>query len=403
MATAIYTDSPLHVFYSYAHEDQQLCDKLEKALAPLEREGLIQGWHDRQIGAGTEWKDSIDKNLEAAQIILLLVSADFLASDYCYDKEMKRALEKHEAGEARVIPVILRSVDWTRAPFGKLLALPTGGKPVTSWANRDEAFANIALGIRAVAEEITGAAETSQPGKGSLKLSSLKAQDKGPDISLVDVIVRNTGSSESVIHTAEFDVIEARPKALGAHPMYFASTYQYNVLMTPSDKCVTVDVSQVVPAKRVDRFQIILGLGIEEKDYRGPIGIGWIIDPDTDTKLVYLDTKMKLRLVYDENKILESPPFAFRVYAPGAGFKADKIAGLKLEDKIRLLSDKDINVVQSVVEVLGSIGGPAVLQALRDLQASNLGYLRDKYFRERLDEVIEHLANLSAEKAEPTS
>src|SRR5437660_37618 len=139
MTAAIYIGSPLQVFYSYAHEDQQLRDKLERALTPLEREGLIQGWHDRQIGAGTEWKDSIDKNLEAAQIILLLVSADFLASDYCYDKEMKRALEKNEAGEARVIPIILRPVDWTRAPSVKLLALPTGGKPVTSWANRDEA------------------------------------------------------------------------------------------------------------------------------------------------------------------------------------------------------------------------------------------------------------------------
>ena len=112
MAGAPDAPRPIEVFFSYSHEDEELRDQLEKHLAILKRQGVITGWHDRKIGAGTEWKDQIDEHLESAQVILLLVSADFLASDYCYDRELKRAMERHEAGEAREIPVILRSVDW---------------------------------------------------------------------------------------------------------------------------------------------------------------------------------------------------------------------------------------------------------------------------------------------------
>jgi hypothetical protein len=100
------------------------------------------------ISAGDEWKGEIDDNLEQADVILLLISSDFLASDYCWDVETKRALERHDAGEARVIPVILRTVDWQGAPFGKLQAKPKDAKPVDQWANEDEAFTDIARGIR---------------------------------------------------------------------------------------------------------------------------------------------------------------------------------------------------------------------------------------------------------------
>ena len=144
----------IEVFYSYAHRDEPLRTELDKHLSLLERQGVIAGWHDRRITAGTEWAGAIDAHLQRAQIILLLVSADFLASDYCYDVELQRAMARHEAGEARVIPIILRAVDWQRAPFGKLQALPQDGRPITSWPNQDEAFLDVARGIRAVAEEI---------------------------------------------------------------------------------------------------------------------------------------------------------------------------------------------------------------------------------------------------------
>ncbi|MCI0662643.1 MAG: toll/interleukin-1 receptor domain-containing protein [Acidobacteria bacterium] len=145
---------PIEIFYSYSHEDEILRVKLEKHLSVLRRNGMIKGWHDRNISAGTEWKDSISEHLESARVILLLVSSDFLASDYCYDKEMMRAMERHEKGSARVIPVILRKCDWQDAPFGKLQALPKDAKPVKSWGDIDEALVDVVTGLRRVIAEI---------------------------------------------------------------------------------------------------------------------------------------------------------------------------------------------------------------------------------------------------------
>lgn len=137
------------VFFSYTHVDESLRDQLEIHLSLMKREGLITAWHDRRIVAGSDLDDSIDEQLKRADIILLLVSANFIASEYCFATEMKRAMERHKAGEARVIPVILRACDWHSAPFGKLNAVPTDGRPVTSWPNQDEAFTDIAKSIRA--------------------------------------------------------------------------------------------------------------------------------------------------------------------------------------------------------------------------------------------------------------
>ena len=142
------------MFYAYSHKDEALRDELEEHLALLKRQGYIVGWHDRRIGAGEEWKGQLDKNLEESQIILLLISPSFLASDYCYDIETKRALDRHDKGEATVIPVILRSVDWRNSPFGKLRALPSNARPVTVWENRDEVFTNIAQGLRRTIDEL---------------------------------------------------------------------------------------------------------------------------------------------------------------------------------------------------------------------------------------------------------
>ena len=138
------------VFYSYASADELPRVELEKHLALLKREGLLETWSFRNIDAGQEWKKVIDNNLNAASIILLLISADFLASDYCWDIELKRALERHDRGEAVVIPVILRPCDWKSAPFAKLQALPESGRPVTNWRPRDRAWANVVAGLRRI-------------------------------------------------------------------------------------------------------------------------------------------------------------------------------------------------------------------------------------------------------------
>lgn len=147
----------IEVFYSYAQPDEPYRNELEKHLSILKRQGFIATWHYRKITAGTEWEREIDKHLNKAQLILLLVSPDFIASDYCYDVEVKRALERHELGEARVIPIILRPIEWQYTPFSKLQALPSNNKPVISWSGRvgrDNAFQDIAKGIRAVVKEL---------------------------------------------------------------------------------------------------------------------------------------------------------------------------------------------------------------------------------------------------------
>ncbi len=146
----------LKVFFCYAHEDELLLKKIQMQLKPLQRQGLIELWHDREINAGMEWEHEIGKQLNYAQIILLMISPDFMNSEYCYNVEVKQAIERHKRGEARVIPVILRPIHW-QAEFGMLQALPKDGLPVTdsAWHNVDEACFNIAEGVRNVAKELS--------------------------------------------------------------------------------------------------------------------------------------------------------------------------------------------------------------------------------------------------------
>lgn len=146
----------IKVFYSYAHQDESLRNELEKHLSMLKRQGVITTWYDRKVTAGTEWTYEIDTHLNTAQIILFLISPDFLASDYCYDVEVKQALKRHRAGEATVIPVFLRPVFWENTPFKDVQALPKDGRPIyhPNRYRRDKAFLDVALGILEVVEGI---------------------------------------------------------------------------------------------------------------------------------------------------------------------------------------------------------------------------------------------------------
>jgi len=145
---------PVDLFCSYSHKDETLREELDTHLALLRRRGVLNPWHDRRIAASDDWKESIDGHLESADIVLLLISPDFMASDYCYDVEMTRAMERHQSGAAKVVPVIARSVDLEGAPFATIQALPKDAKPVTSWPNRDEAWTDVAKGIRKLAETV---------------------------------------------------------------------------------------------------------------------------------------------------------------------------------------------------------------------------------------------------------
>lgn len=150
------------VFMSYSHKDEELRDELEVQLAMLKRQGLVDVWHDRRLLPGDHLDWTISEELDRADIILLLVSPDFLASDYCYKIEQGRALKRHREGTARLISVILRPCDWIHTELQGFLVTPKDGKPVTRWPDRDEAFLNVAQSIRRAIEEIGLAGEPRQ-------------------------------------------------------------------------------------------------------------------------------------------------------------------------------------------------------------------------------------------------
>ncbi|HLX57960.1 MAG TPA: FxSxx-COOH system tetratricopeptide repeat protein [Ktedonobacteraceae bacterium] len=149
----------LEVFIAYSHQDTELCDALGKHLSELKRQGIISSWSDGALLSGAEWEWHIRQHLNTAQIILLLVSADFMASDFSYSAEMARALERHQADEARVIPILLRPADWQGAPFAVLQVLPRDGKPVVMWPTLNGALAHVMQGIRAAINNLARAAQ----------------------------------------------------------------------------------------------------------------------------------------------------------------------------------------------------------------------------------------------------
>jgi CheY-like chemotaxis protein len=151
--------APVSVFYSYAHEDESLLAELRGHLKILERRGVLAAWHDRRIVAGQDWAGAIDEHLRSAELVLLLVSKDFIESDYIMGTELALAMERHAAGANAVVPIMVRAVsiepeDIDVLPFMKCQGLPTDLRPVTSWPNADEAWTNVAKGLRATVKAI---------------------------------------------------------------------------------------------------------------------------------------------------------------------------------------------------------------------------------------------------------
>src|SRR2546421_1324226 len=143
----------VEVFFSYAHEDAELRKRLEQHFSFLKREKMISQWYDSEIKAGQEWRGEIEAHLNSADVILLLISAAFAASDFCFSTEMNRAMERHDAGEAVVVPILLHPCDWRKAPFAKLQLLPSG-KAISLWPNIEEALYEVARKIREVVEDL---------------------------------------------------------------------------------------------------------------------------------------------------------------------------------------------------------------------------------------------------------
>ena len=144
----------VRIFISYAHEDEALKNELDKYLKVLRRSGKIAVWQDRQLLAGHEWNATILRELAQANLILLLVSVDFNASDFIWDKELAAAMQRHDDGTARVVPIILRPCQWSSLPYAKLQALPRNARPVTDHPDRDAAFTEIATEIERLVDQM---------------------------------------------------------------------------------------------------------------------------------------------------------------------------------------------------------------------------------------------------------
>lgn len=161
------------VFISYSHKDESYKEALETHLTPLMRQEVIDSWNDRKIIPGDEWEDEIDINIKTSDLILLLISPDFIASDYCFGQELSIAMERHHSGDCVVVPIILRSTDFSNLEFSKLLALPTDGVPVSKWSHEDDAWLDVAKGLKKVVAKIQNNRERSEITKGPRDIRTL--------------------------------------------------------------------------------------------------------------------------------------------------------------------------------------------------------------------------------------
>lgn len=254
------------VFYSYSHKDESLRDALQTHLSILSRNGVISEWHDRRIKAGQEWEKEIDEEIENADIILLLISPDFIASDYCYGKELTRAIEKHESKQARVIPIIIRPTEWSHSPFAKLQALPKDAKAVTSWSNEDEAWLDVAKGIGEASTEATKLKNRRGETAGFQSIRELLTVEvdeidrafqkdgettfRGVSTGLVDLDQITDG-----LHSSEFIVVASRP-GMGKEDLVLNIAAHASI----KERLPVAYFSLTAPADRVAR-RLMSGLG----------------------------------------------------------------------------------------------------------------------------------------------
>jgi replicative DNA helicase len=212
---------PVKVFYSYSHSDESYRKALVTHLSILRRKGLISEWHDRKIIAGKEWASEINSNIDQSELILLLVSPDFIASDYCYGIEMERAMERHESDKSTVVPIIVRPTDWADTPFAKLQAIPTDAVPVTTWTNEDEAWLDIEKKLKESINEINENKRVYTPEGGLRKLGDLLIEE----VDRLDTAIHRTENCTGIptgfsdldsildgMHRSELIVVASRPQ-----------------------------------------------------------------------------------------------------------------------------------------------------------------------------------------------
>jgi hypothetical protein len=172
------------IFYSYSHKDEELRDRLSTYLAPLRRKGRIVEWHDRKIEPGTDWDTEISNRLDSANLVLLLLSPEFLASDYCFGVEVEKSLTRLKSGTLRVAPVLLRPCLWEDSPFSELQMIPRDARAISSASSPEEAWKAVALEISKMVSE---PAPPTEPAASETLASGLSAALPGIDLVRVQV------------------------------------------------------------------------------------------------------------------------------------------------------------------------------------------------------------------------
>ena len=258
------SEASIRLFISYSHRDETLRQQLDKHLAPLKAQKIVEAWHDRQIQAGDEWAGEIDENLNRADIILLLISPDFVASNYCYNIELTQAMQRHETGEAIVVPVIIEPCDWSWLPFAKLQAFPKDGKAVTTWGNQNEAFLDVAMGLRKKAQALFEQRQAATTQKNAQHEQYLKKVESSLADKLISDIERDTLDElrDDLGLTAEEATVLER-QATGPQPDREKSLQNYRKTLTrlieKGSFPFSAEIRNELDARRKD-----LGLSLEE-------------------------------------------------------------------------------------------------------------------------------------------
>jgi formylglycine-generating enzyme required for sulfatase activity len=307
----------LKVFCSYSHNDEPLKNELVNHLTMLERRGVISTWHDRKIPPGREWDQQINENLDTADIILLLVSSDFIASKYCWGVEVTKAIERHEAREACVIPIILRKVSWQSAPFAKLQALPKNALPVKSWNDQDEAFTNIAEGIKFAAELLIKDREQKRLSREvAIAEYRQKAQDYASDGDISPVELRILKNSQTKLGLTEKEASAIREEALEAYKIYKENLEEYrkfwiyfvaqqgyplgekakNELKEFQQECALKDedVARLEKEQEAELFTEKLGNGVVLEIVAIPGGNFWMGSPENEPERTNFESPQHL-------------------------------------------------------------------------------------------------------------
>lgn len=244
----------IKIFIAYSHKDRASLDEFRTHAAPLVRNQQIQIWYDGEIRPGEVWNNSIKKNLHAADIILLLLSASSLASDYFYTQEVQDSLDRHYANTSRVVPIILSSCLWEETPLANLQGLPKGMKPIYDWANVDSAWNNVVQGVREIIQEMERAGSEQI---NSSKLSEPQRDEKTKNIESPATNQKSKMPSAADSHAWEFTIDMDKRTAYEKYLTRFPDGYYVEEAKAKLDSFIADDIAWefVVEASTEKAFQ----------------------------------------------------------------------------------------------------------------------------------------------------